>query len=101
PVPLHGSSVGQDASRKFGRYPVSLSSCTESKAAASRAPRSTTADHSQENSPPGLCRSSLPKVFHQSSYHPWVYSIYLKCLKTRFLGLASNDNRKSRVALAQ
>src|SRR5256885_17065552 len=53
----------QDTSRKFGLYPFSVISWTESKAAASHALRSTTADHSQENYPPVLCRSSLPKVF--------------------------------------
>src|SRR5947208_10262087 len=65
----------QDTSRKFGLYPFSVSSWTESKAAASRALTSRTADHLQENYPPVLCRSSLPKVFHQSSYHPWVCSV--------------------------
>src|SRR5439155_26629019 len=65
----------QHTSRKFGLYPFSVSPWTESKASASRALRSTTADHSQENSPPGSRRSSLPKVFHQSSYHPWVCSV--------------------------
>jgi hypothetical protein len=75
PSPLHGSPFAQPASRKFGLYPFSVSSWTESKAAASRALTSRTADHSRENYPPVSRRSFLLKVFHQSSYHPWVCSV--------------------------
>src|SRR4029077_2426558 len=55
---------------KFGVLPFAVSAQCRSKASASHAIRSTTAGHSQGNSPPVSPRYSLPKIFIRSHHLP-------------------------------